>query len=115
MCICVGVCTCVCARQNNVSATHTRKASSVPAVAYRSGFDAASDSGTGCGTESVSFFHHPTAKTQAVTFHAKPATNSQQPTRQASKQPTRLAVNRPTSLAVWQAKHFFDLPYVRRI
>lgn len=98
--MCVGVCVLVrvYARQNNVSATHTRKATSVPAVAYRSGFDSGSDSSTGCGIESVSFFHHPTAKTQAVTFRAKPAANSQ-----PGKQPTRLAVNRPTSLAAWQS------------
>lgn len=105
--MCVGVCTCVCARQNNVSATHTREATSVPAVAYRSGFDSASDSGTGCGSESVSFFQHPTAKTQAVTFHAKPATNSRQPTRQASKQATNQAgsqpTNQPGTLAAWQS------------
>lgn len=102
MCMCVCVCGCVhvCVCQAKQCICHAY---------YRSGFDSASDSTLAlAAAPSLSrFFHHPTAKTQAVTFHAKPATNSRQPTRQASNQPTNQPgsqpTNQPGTLAAWQS------------
>lgn len=89
------------ARQNNVSATHTRKATSVPAVAYRTGFDSGSDSGTGCGSRVCLVFSSPNC--QDAGGHISCQTSSQKPTRQATNQAGSQPTNQPGSLAVWQS------------
>lgn len=102
--MCVGVCMCVCVG----TSVRTGKTMYLPHILVRQhrcpplpialALTPDLTLALAAAAESVSFFHHPTAKTQAVTFRAKPAANSQ-----PGKQPTRLAVNRPTSLAAWQS------------